>query len=555
MWILACVLGSLLAQDVTVAPLQWMEPEEAPDQLPDLGRPYQLKFPDELKKTPDFGWVIMDLSLDAKGAVTYYRLYATQPGYRKAFEAEGRERRKFKAGRRAGKAVNTRVRLTAVFNPASAAVDKPDATPRLLDANRIVVPGWERKEDDPREVPEVVWGTVSLDTHGAAVAVEEVPAELAPLLAEKVREWRFAPARRDGVPIAATVRVPFILVPREDAGEDEGDPPRLIKRVPPAYPVGMRESGLRAEVTLEFVVDIEGRPRHVVAVKSLNPAFDQIMIDMVRQWRYEPARVAGRPVSKRMQLTFGMGLHGEPEGGRGPLDVRQRANMEALPPELRYETEPKLVTMERPKYPHALLQAGAQGSAEVALVIDARGKVAASKVTEATHPEFGLALQAAVARFEYEPALKDGRPSQAVIRFTQKFDLRGSALVAQEDKAALEIEQKHPERILRPGQLDGKLIPVLTRLPRLPAAQESNSGGQAVIEIVVDREGRAVLPRIVSASTPELGYAAVQAVATWRFEPPLSQGKPAMTRAQVPFTFKASAARAQEGVSADEKEK
>jgi hypothetical protein len=34
------------------------------------------------------------------------------------------------------------------------------------------------------------------------------------------------------------------------------------------------------------------------------------------------------------------------------------------------------------------------------------------------------------------------------------------------------------------------------------------------------------LPRIVSASAPEFGYAAAQAVATWRFTRPERKGKP-----------------------------
>lgn len=62
-----------------------------------------------------------------------------------------------------------------------------------------------------------------------------------------------------------------------------------------------------------------------------------------------------------------------------------------------------------------------------------------------------------------------------------------------------------------------------------------------------------VLPRMVSASAPAFGYAAVQTVATWRFEPPTSGGKPVMARARVPFTFKASAPRESESGLTDGK--
>jgi len=41
----------------------------------------------------------------------------------------------------------------------------------------------------------------------------------------------------------------------------------------------------------------------------------------------------------------------------------------------------------------------------------------------------------------------------------------------------------------------------------------------------------------VSATAPEFGYAAAQAVATWRYEPPLLDGKPVIARVQIPVSF------------------
>jgi len=58
--------------------------------------------------------------------------------------------------------------------------------------------------------------------------------------------------------------------------------------------------------------------------------------------------------------------------------------------------------------------------------------------------------------------------------------------------------------------------------------------GEAVIEVLVDEDGHAWLPRIVSATDEAFGYAAVQAAAWW-FEPPMAGGKPVVVRARVPF--------------------
>ena len=61
--------------------------------------------------------------------------------------------------------------------------------------------------------------------------------------------------------------------------------------------------------------------------------------------------------------------------------------------------------------------------------------------------------------------------------------------------------------------------------------------GEARIEVLIDEEGKVRLPRIVEATDPAFGYAAVQAVTEWRFEPPTAAGKPAIVRVLVPFDF------------------
>ena len=106
------------------------------------------------------------------------------------------------------------------------------------------------------------------------------------------------------------------------------------------------------------------------------------------------------------------------------------------------------------------------------------------------------------------------------------------------ERAALALERKHPERILKGRDLDHRLKPVITHSPCFPRGDLKVDEGDAVVEFLVDEEGRVCVPRVVSASDPAFGYAAVQAVSTWRFEPPVSKGKPGVARVSVPFEFK-----------------
>ena len=64
--------------------------------------------------------------------------------------------------------------------------------------------------------------------------------------------------------------------------------------------------------------------------------------------------------------------------------------------------------------------------------------------------------------------------------------------------------------------------------------------GEAQVEFLVDEQGHAHLPRIAGASDPAFGYAAVQAVSQWLFEPPKAGGKAAVVRVVEPFEFDAT---------------
>jgi TonB family protein len=534
-WVAAIFVVSLSAQDVTHAPVAWMNPEGAPDTLPVLKRAPRVEFPSELRKTPDIGWGMVDIWLDAKGAARSTVSYATQPAYQNAIAKSGS--RKFEPGSREGEAVNTRVRVTTIFNPASASTKTRDATPRLLDARCIEVRDWKRGPNDSPMTSQVAWATVTLNERGEVTGLSEAPAELLPLLEAGVREWRFAPARLAGNAVAATVRVPFILVPRDEPVVGKGEPPRVIKRTPPVYPMAMRRSGMRGDVVVEFVVDEEGSVRSPVVVRTLNPSFNEAALDAVRAWKFEPARVEGRAVKTRMQQPISFGFSDMPDGGDDGVDVRRRGRVSELPPEFRYDTAPQVAALEVPRYPYALLREGVRGSADVGMLVAANGKVTYTKIVEASRPEFGYALQAAVERFEYEPAVKDGRPTQAALRFQQKFSTNRDELLTEAENEALRIERKQPERILGANQLDGKLKPIAARAPLFPRSVDQTKGGEAEVEFIIDGEGRVVLPRVISASAPEFGYAAAQATTTWRFEPPTSGGKPAFVRARVPFTF------------------
>jgi TonB family protein len=164
-------------------------------------------------------------------------------------------------------------------------------------------------------------------------------------------------------------------------------------------------------------------------------------------------------------------------------------------------------------------------------------------------PEFGLALVAAVSMYQFDPAIRAGKPTATLLTRKQSFTLSmptpvslvDDAATLQDDSDLANRVREHPEFLARAAALDHPLHPISARAAAFPATMRGKTTqGSAEVEVVIDGNGRARVPRIVSASDPAFGYAAVQAVACWIFTPPQVNGHRVFTNARVPFVFKST---------------
>lgn len=84
---------------------------------------------------------------------------------------------------------------------------------------------------------------------------------------------------------------------------DVAAPPELLERVIPEYPPRARAMQIEGQVTLEVVLDRDGRVEETVRVLRSVPALDAAAIAAVRRWRFRPARGRdGRPVRVVMEV-------------------------------------------------------------------------------------------------------------------------------------------------------------------------------------------------------------------------------------------------------------
>jgi TonB family protein len=327
-----------------------------------------------------------------------------------------------------------------------------------------------------------------------------------------------------------------------------GKPPKPIKQSPPVYPYNMSRAGLVGSVMVAFTIDTEGKVLNPYVVESNNPWFERPAIEAILDWRFSPGEMDGRRVNVRAMQLLEFNLE---EGGQLPWQVTKGKDHAKLPPELQWHTAPIPVSTLFPVYPFAQLKAGATGKALITYIVGYDGRVIQAKLNEATTPEFGLAVLAMIDAWRFKPGKKkDGTPAGAV--FHSEYDFRangrGDVPVSDEAKDILRLLEKKPERIMTPKDLDQPLKPLSRRPPVYPTAfANAGQSGQAMIEFFIDAKGDAQLPRIVSSTAPEFGYAAVQAVATWRFEPPKVKKKPVVVRVQIPVEFSPQQPVASEG--------
>jgi TonB family protein len=367
-----------------------------------------------------------------------------------------------------------------------------------------------------------------------------------------VSHWKFEPELVDGRPTLVSKEVRVVFTPKgtpKKSPRDESMNPYSVENpeiAPPGdpandearYPAALLPRRLSGEVELIMSVDREGRVDGVKILRATYPEFLSSALETLAGWQLRPAHrgKVPEPGQKQAVLTFfPVDEEGQPRRTewleRNGIALREGpAGVTAW-----FDRPPTATAMVDPVYPRELLQSGTAGTARVNFSVDLAGRVVGVRVDEATAPEFGEALAAAIAAWQFEPLQRNGESSGADLTITWRFKAPDPGSAEQRLLGNLGTERA----AVRAQELDRPLFPLFTRLPVYPAGRlESREGGEAQVEVVIDREGRVRLPRIRKASQPEFGWAAATAVTQWLFETPRKGGEPVDVRVIIPMQFK-----------------
>jgi TonB family protein len=185
-------------------------------------------------------------------------------------------------------------------------------------------------------------------TEGRAIFVLDVSAEgeLTDMLAlaythpslvrtcsNALKEWKFTPPRRDGVPMAVQTELTInfsaegVVVSRNmqieleqyirnvfghrlsmkrRAASELDAVPAVVAKVSPKYAKQAEQEGVRGKVTVHFYIDETGAVRMPAVEGEAHPYLAQQAVAALREWRFTPPTARGKPVmvSARQDFEF-----------------------------------------------------------------------------------------------------------------------------------------------------------------------------------------------------------------------------------------------------------
>jgi len=79
--------------------------------------------------------------------------------------------------------------------------------------------------------------------------------------------------------------------------------PVVISRVEPTYESCANEKNVWGFPILEAIIDERGQVRNLRLLKPVHPCLEKAILPAIRQWRFKPGTLNGKPVPVIFNLT------------------------------------------------------------------------------------------------------------------------------------------------------------------------------------------------------------------------------------------------------------
>jgi TonB family protein len=441
----------------------------------------------------------------------------------------------------------------------ASAQEAPAAAPVLVDG-APVVKTWVQPVYPAELKDKNVQGSVDvalvIDETGALKSVRATKAtdpRFEAAVLEAVSKWTFSPAveGNEKVAMGCGFRWKFTL-PYPPAG---AQPPasldiRPLSRKPavsevtpdPEYPESVLPKKLNGQVMFDVEIGADGAVSNAKVLYASYAEFVRPAVLAVRNWRFKPAMQGELPLrdKKRVPVTFE--YDDSPATDKKTLleasdfyvDLPEGLTERAL-----FDQAPEVLALCDPVFPQEVLTSDQPGEAHVSFTVNLQGVPENIHVRFASSPACAMAVTASIEATIFRAAVLSGKAVPITLVKKCRFVAPPAVVGDKEsDETRLLRMIKAGESVPAAKGLDAKLRPIWRAMPIYPAAlKEEKIAGRAEVEFVIDRTGRARVPKILSATRDEMGWAAATAISQWLFEPPTRGGEPVDVRVRIPLDF------------------
>jgi TonB family protein len=145
--------------------------------------------------------------------------------------------------------------------------------------------------------------------------LKPLPHGLSEAAVNAVKQWVFKPGTINGeaVDVVFNLTINFKLdnkdsddAPLRVGGDVRA--PVVMEKVEPTYTEEARKAGISGIVILEAVIGRDGLVKNASVLKPLPFGLDQAAVDAVKQWKFKPGTLDGKPVDVIFNLTINFRL-------------------------------------------------------------------------------------------------------------------------------------------------------------------------------------------------------------------------------------------------------
>lgn len=206
---------------------------------------------------------------------------------------------------------------------------------------------------------------------------------------------------------------------------------KVVESSDPVFPPRLMQLAVtQGEARVVISVDRKGALTEWLVTGYTRPEFATAVVEAIKEWKFEPARLRGEPMGAIAELTFQFTAQGVVVSSVNLAELAEIQTMRLLDGRYRFracmpaelDRVPAPLSTVAPAYPRALAEQGVRGSVNVEFYIDETGAVRLPSLAPGENLELGSLAIAALSQWKFTPPTSRGRT--ALVKAVQTFNFK-----------------------------------------------------------------------------------------------------------------------------------